>query len=81
MIDYYVLTGFHCDTVPDRRLSAPACATTRATRDAKASVRMARDLAQRGGAAKHAACAKPARVIPVAIKPSRKPSPKPVRTV
>ena len=71
MIDYYELAGFHCDAVVDRRLSAPACATTRATRDAKAAVRIAREMAQRGTATQRA------RVIPVAIKPSRKP----VRTI
>ena len=71
MIDYYALTGFHCDEVASRRLAAPVSATARATRHAKAAVRIARDVAA-GRSPRLGGAAQPherGRVIPVAIKP------------
>lgn len=66
MVDYYELTGFHCDATPDRRLRHSASPTARATRDA---VRIAREVAaSRSDRGREAP-----RVIPIAIKPARKP--------
>ena len=73
MVDYYSLTGFHCDQVCDRRLPAEMTATARATRNVKAAVRIARDVAT--------GRENPSRVIPIALKPADRPRRKPYSTI
>ena len=71
MVDYYALTGFHSDDVPDRTLAAQASATARATREVRTAVRIARDVT--GARNGDRPSTDRGRVIPIAIKPAAKP--------
>ena len=72
MVDYYTLTGFHCDEVSDRRLTTEVSATARATRNVRDAVRIARDVATGRN---------PRRVIPIAVKPADRAARKPYSTI
>ena len=73
MIDYYELTGFHCDATAPRRLQADVSATARATRNVRTAVRIARDVATGRG--------ERARVIPVALRRGEDDRRKPYSTI
>ena len=68
MVDYYELAGFHCDSVENRTLAAPVTATARAARNARAAVRIARDVVKGQRTRREGE-----RVIPVAIRRAPKP--------
>ena len=73
MVDYYELAGLHCDAVAPKRLKDEVSATARATRNVRAAVRIARDVA--------AGRSETARVIPVALRRRKPDDAKPYSTI